>query len=176
MENRRTFALSLTLLGAISRLLPHPPNFTAVGASSLFAGAKLRGWQAYLVPLLAMIITDPIIAAFYGVPAFGKSRMFVYLSLMISVLIGRIIASRASVPRITAACLAGSLQFFLITNFGVWLGSSYYPQSAAGLGACYLAGLPFFERTALGDLFFTAILFGAYAWLAGRDKAVAAAA
>ena len=62
-SNWRPVALSLTVLGAIVRLLPHPPNFAPVGATSLFAGARLPVWQAYLVPLALMAITDPIVAS-----------------------------------------------------------------------------------------------------------------
>lgn len=67
-KNLRPIALSLIVVGAITRLLPHPGNFAPVGSTSLFAGARLRGWQAYLVPLILMAVTDPIRATFYGVP------------------------------------------------------------------------------------------------------------
>ena len=81
----RPLALSLTVLGAVARLLPHPPNFAPVGATSLFAGARLPGWQAYLVPLALMAITDPIKAAFYGVTPFTRYSLFIYGSFLISV-------------------------------------------------------------------------------------------
>ena len=46
--NRRPLALALTVAGAVARLVPHPWNFAPVGGMSLFAGARLRGWQALL--------------------------------------------------------------------------------------------------------------------------------
>src|SRR5579884_2932440 len=112
--NWRPAALSLTVLGAISRLMPHPPNFTAVGASSIFAGARLPAWQAYLVPLVLMGITDPIINASYGLPAYSAGRVWIYFSLLVSVWIGRRLRATEDVGRIAAAVFAGALQFFAI--------------------------------------------------------------
>jgi len=129
----RPVALSLTVLGALARLIPHPPNFAPVGATSLFAGARLPVWQAYLVPLVLMAITDPILAAFYGVPAYGKFQLFIYGSFLISVWLGRRLRNTQSVPRIAAFALANSIQFFLITNFPSWAMSNTYPRTLAGL-------------------------------------------
>jgi hypothetical protein len=177
--NWRPVALSLTTLGAIARLLPHPPNFAPVGAMSIFAGARLPGWQAYLVPLALMAITDPILAAFYGVHAFGTGQLFTYSSFLISVWLGRRLRRTENFVRIAALTLVSSAQFFLITNFGSWLADHHYPRTPAGLMACFAAGVPFFRWTLLSDLAYTAVLFGLYAWLtrtvAARERIAAAA-
>lgn len=169
MENnsssRRPVALTLTVLGALGRLLPHPPNFTPVGSVSLFAGARLPLWQAYLVPLIVMALTDPIVSLYYHVAPFTLSQVFIYSSLLISVWIGRRLCNSNSVARIGGAALLCSLQFFFITNFPVWLLGSLYPKTAAGLAACYTAGLPFLGWTVAGDLFYAGVLFGLHAWL-----------
>ena len=163
---REPIALSLTVLGGLARLLPHPPNFTPVGGVSLFAGARLPAWQAYLIPMVLMAVTDPIIGAFYGVAAYPRSQIFVYASFLISVFLGRTLRGAASVSRIGALTVINSIQFFVITNFGSWwLGSHTYPHNLAGLNACYIAALPFFRWTLAGDVFYTALLFGLYAWL-----------
>ena len=39
-----------------------------------------------------------------------------------------------------------------------------YPLTWQGLTQCYVAALPFLDKTVLGDLFWTAVLFGG-AWL-----------
>jgi hypothetical protein len=135
---------------------------------ALFGGAKLKGWQAYLVPLLAMLVTDPIRSLMEGgYPAYGWFTLVTYSSFMISVVLGRLFLQRsASVPRIASVALLGSLQFYLITNFPSWAGShSLYTHDWAGLLACYIAALPFFGRTLLADLFYTGVLFSAYALL-----------
>lgn len=163
--NWRPAALSLTVLGAAARLMPHPPNFAPVGATSLFAGARLPRWQAYLVPLALMAITDPILSSFYGVRPFTRAQIFIYASFLISVWLGRRLRNTESIPRIAAITILSSIQFFLITNFGSWLGSQWYPQTPAGLVSCYIAGIPFFGWTLASDILYTAVLFGLYAWL-----------
>src|SRR5271169_589036 len=110
-SNWRPVALSLTVLGAIVRLLPHPPNFAPVGALSLFAGARLRGWQAYLVPLALMAITDPLLGGY------SAATPLVYASFMINVWIGTRLRQTENPLWIGSAAVAGSVQFFLLTNF-----------------------------------------------------------
>jgi hypothetical protein len=178
-SNWRPVALSLTVLGAIVRLIPHPPNFAPVGATGLFAGARLPVWQAYLVPLALMAITDPILAAMYHVPAYSKYQIFVYGSFLISVWLGRRLRGSNSIARIGALSVINSMQFFLLTNFGSWLWFQGYPRTAAGLMTCYNAAIPFFGRTLGSDLIYTGVLFGLYAWLsrtvAAREHIVTAA-
>ena len=170
-SNWRPAALSLTVFGAIARLLPHPPNFAPVGATSVFAGARLPGWQAYLIPLALMAVTDPIIYASYGLPFSFQSRVWIYLSFLISVAIGRCLRRTDSPLRIGGALFASALQFFLISNFSSWLGHngvSLYPHTAAGLMTCYIAALPFFGWTLLSDLTYGAAFFSLHAWLSRR--------
>ncbi len=178
-SNWRPVALSLTVLGAIARLVPHPPNFAPVGATSLFAGARLPVWQAYLVPLVLMAITDPFYAAFYHVPAYSVFQVFTYGSFLIGVWLGRRIRATESISRIAAFSVLNSMQFFAITNFGSWLWFQGYPRTVDGLLSCYVAAIPFFGRTLVSDLIFTAVMFGLYAWLsrtvAARERHTAAA-
>lgn len=172
-------AFTLTIVAALLRLVPHPPNFAPVGSVALFGGARLRGWQAYLVPVLAMLVTDPILSHMSGFPAYSWASLVIYSCFLINVALGRIFLSRSSNPaRIAGIALAGSVQFYLITNFFVWLGdAALYPRSVSGLIECYIAAVPFFGWTVLGDIFYTAVLFGAYALLSrhvASEKAVAA--
>src|SRR3972149_2083691 len=87
-RNDTRLALGLTVLGGLARLIPHPANFTPVGALGLFAGARLAGWQAYAVPLALMAVTDPIIGAIYGFPAYSFVTIAIYASFLINVAIG----------------------------------------------------------------------------------------
>jgi len=161
----RPAALSLTVLGAIARLLPHPPNFAPVGATSVFAGARLPSWQAYLAPLALLAITDPIINSWYGLPAYSLGRLFVYGSFLISVWIGQRLCNTERTGRIALALLASAVQFFIISNFGTWFMGNWYAHTPAGLLACYTAAIPFFGWTLLGDFTYGAVLFGLHAWL-----------
>jgi hypothetical protein len=65
---------------------------------------------------------------------------------------------------VTGTMVACSLIFFLLSNVAVWAFSGMYPLTWQGLTQCYVAALPFLDKTVLGDLFWTAILFGG-AWL-----------
>src|SRR5271165_350625 len=170
-NNWRPAALALTVLGVISRLVPHPWNFTPVGSASLFSGARLAGGRAYLIPLAIMAITDPILNAVNHVPLFSYMQLFIYFSFGLSVLIGRFLWSTESAPRIALASLINSTQFFLITNFGVWAGSTQFAHTTAGLGACYVVAIPFFAYTVFGDLFFAGVIFGLHAWLSRTHTA-----
>lgn len=163
--NWRPAALSLTVLGAVVRLLPHPPNFAPVGATSLFSGARLPRWQAYLVPLALMAVTDPILSPVYGFKPYSKFLIFTYLSFLVSVTLGRLLRNTESIPRIAAVTVLNSIQFFLITNFGSWLWFQGYAHTAAGLASCYIAAIPFFGWTLASDILYTGVLFGLYAWL-----------
>jgi hypothetical protein len=171
--NYRTWkplSLSLIILGVLTRVLPHPPNLVAVGAASLFSGARLSGWRAYVVPVAIMAITEPILAAMYGFPVFTWVSPFVFGSFAVNVWIGSRLRHSESPWKIGAASLAGSTQFFLITNLAVWLwgGGHQYPHTIVGFALCYLAGLPYFARTLAGDLAYAGLLFGAHAWLSRK--------
>jgi hypothetical protein len=158
-NRRRPLALSLTVLGALARLLPHAPNFTPVGSVSLFGGARLRGWQAWLLPLVLMAVTDPLVGGY------SVATPWVYASFLISVWLGRYLRGSENALRIGGLCAVSSVQFFVITNFGMWLGTAMYPHTAGGLVACYVNAIPFFGRTLAGDLLYTGALFGLHAWL-----------
>jgi hypothetical protein len=153
----RPLAIGLVILGGLIRVTQHW-NFAPVGGMSLFSGARLRGWQAYLLPLLLMAITDPLVGGYSG------ATPWVYASFMVSVWIGSRIRRSENPAWIAGAAVAGSVQFFLITNFAVWLGT-LYPHTPAGLAACYTAAIPFFWRTLASDLFYSGVLFGLHAWL-----------
>ncbi|MEX2261029.1 MAG: DUF6580 family putative transport protein [Bryobacteraceae bacterium] len=159
----QTSAVTLTALGALARLIPHPPNFAPVGSVSLFAGARIAGWQAYLVPLVLMLATNLVLGAMQGFAPFSKATLVVCVSFLISVWIGRRLRGPLSAGRFTCAVLLSSTQFFLVTNFGTWLLETMYPKTAAGLVACYLAAIPFFGRTVVSDFLYSGVLFGTYA-------------
>ena len=85
-QSSNLVALSLTTLAAFARLVPHPPNFTPVGSVALFGGATLRGWQAYAVPVLAMLITDPLLSWMAGAHPYSVMSLVIYASFIISVI------------------------------------------------------------------------------------------
>ena len=168
IRKARPLALSLIAFGAIARLLPHAPNFVPVGAMSLYSGARLRSWQAYLIPVSILAATDPILGLIFGFKAFTAITPFVYASFLINVWIGRHLRQTERVWHIGGAALLGSLQFFVITNFAVWAAGHWYPYTLRGLAECYAVAIPFFRWTLAGDLGYAAALFGLHAWLSRK--------
>lgn len=162
---------ALILIAALSRLLPHWPNFTAVAAMGLFGGTLLQDRRlAIATPLIAMFISD----LFLG---FHSTMPFTYSALLLTTLIGMGMLRQLSAVRILGASLTASVVFFVISNFGVWLtsgGAWGYTQDLQGLLTCYLMAIPFFHYSLLGDLFFSAVLFGGFALLSQRFNALRA--
>ena len=149
--------LSAIIAAAALRLVPHPPNFSPIDAMALFSGAYLgRRSLAFVAPLGALLLSDALLGFYRGME-------FQYLSVALIVLLGSFALARRPALRVGAAALASSVLFFAITNFGTWLTSGMYPHSLAGLEACFVAAIPFFQNTLAGDLFYAALLFGGFA-------------
>lgn len=153
-HSRLAAILAAILVAATLRLVPHPPNFTPIGAMALFSGAYLgrKGLIAFAAPLGALLLSDLVLGFYRGMPT-------VYFSVALVVIIGWLSLQRVSPLRIGAAAIASSVLFFVVTNFGMWLSSGFYPRTLAGLEACYIAAIPFFQNTIAGDLFYAALLF-----------------
>lgn len=158
MLNPRAAALIIAILGAaIFRLIPHPPNFSPIAAMALFGGAYLpRRWMGFVAPLGALLLSDLVLGFYSGMA-------IVYGSVALIVVMGWLLASKRSPARVGLVTFAGSVLFYLLTNFGVWASGTLYPKTAEGLLACYVAALPFFQNSVAGDLFFAALLFGGFA-------------
>ena len=156
-NNSRILALlSAILIAAALRLVPHPPNFTPIGAMALFSGAYLgRRALAFVAPLAAMLLSDAVLGFYSGM-------WVTYLAVALVALLGAIALQKRTPVRIGLAAVAGSALFFLVSNFGTWALSGMYPHTAAGLAACYVAAIPFFQNTLAGDLFYATLLFGGF--------------
>jgi hypothetical protein len=158
----RWIAPGLTVAAALVRLAPHPWNFTPVESMAIYGGARLAGWQAWVLSLAVMALTDPIASWMLGYPAYSSMTAIIYACLLINVFLGRkVIGAKRSVARIGAATLTGSTVFFLVTNLFVWLGGplAMYPRTLAGLEQCYAAAIPFFGWTLAGNFFYAAVFF-----------------
>ena len=154
---RLAVLLSAIVAAAALRLVPHPPNFSPIDAMALFSGAYLgRRAIAFVAPLAALLLSDMVLGFYRGMPT-------VYATVALIVVIGWWLSSRRTPLRIAGAAIASSVTFFLLTNFGMWLFSGFYPLTTAGLAACYVAAIPFFQNTVAGDLFYAALLFGGFA-------------
>ena len=154
---RFIFVSSAVLLAGLSRLMPHPPNFTPIAAMALFCGANCTNkYTAFIIPILAMLLSDFIIG-------FHNTLIPVYISLCFIVLIGfGLVGKTNKVSSLFVASVSSSILFFVITNLAVWYYGVLYPKNFIGLTECYLMAIPFFKNTILGDIFFSSILFGSF--------------
>jgi hypothetical protein len=164
-------ALSVIIVAALLRLLPHWPNLTPIAAMALFAGTYIDKKQyAFAIPLAAMVASDLVIGLHANILA-------VYAGFSITVLIGMAIRKRVNVGSVVVASLISAVVFFLITNFSSWLVDRLYPhpmypQTFAGLLECYGMGLAFFRdftqgisfflNDFIGTLFYSAVFYGAF--------------
>lgn len=180
--NLRTGLLVLlVLLAALSRLIPHMPNFSPLAAISLFGAAYFKKtWQAFLIPIAAtwlsdLLINNVVYAAYF--PSFTwlyPGFYWQYGSYLLIALSGLLMLKKVNITRVVGAGLMATAIFFLVTNFAVWLGSKTYSQNRAGLISCYVAGIPFIKGTLLGNLVYSGALFGTFAWMQQRYKLVSA--
>ncbi|ADG66865.1 hypothetical protein Plim_1022 [Planctopirus limnophila DSM 3776] len=145
---------ALVLLAILARFIPHPPNFSPVGAVALFSGAFLtQRWFALLIPIAILTISDAFIGFHSLVPV-------VYGCFLINVLIGRWVGGHSNPLVLAGAALAGSIQFFLITNLANWW--TYYPHTREGFLENYILAIPYFQNSVMSDLLFTTVLFGGW--------------
>ncbi|MGV0035595.1 MAG: DUF6580 family putative transport protein [Candidatus Azotimanducaceae bacterium WSBS_2022_MAG_OTU7] len=152
--NKSKLILLLVVTVAIARLLPHPYNFTPIGAFALFSGAYITDKRFILLPLAALLIGD-LLTGFYS----AVVMVFVYLGFAGSAAVGRLFLSRKRTPfRFVAGVLSGAIVFYLVSNIGMWWVA--FPTDINGLLACWIEGLPFLTRTIAGDFFYAALIFG----------------
>ena len=169
--NLQTGIISIIiLLASFTRIMPHPPNFSPMAAIGLFGAAHFaKKWQAFLIPLIGIWISDLVINNFvYS----SHSSNFVwfyggfywqYISYVFIIFAGLFIFNKGiSVTNTLGGMVSSSGIFFLFSNFGVWAGGAMYTKNISGLITCYAAGIPFIHNTIISDALFTTVLFGTY--------------
>ncbi len=147
---------------------------------ALLGGAYYRKRiMAYLVPIFSLYISDFVLNNFVyrsffpdneGLVWFSDFMIYTYLGTLGIVVLGSLILNKVSLPRMIGGALAGTVLFFLVSNFGVWIApTSLFPKSIAGLMSCYTAGLPFLQTSLIGNLVFTLVLFTGYEVLTQKN-------
>ena len=151
---KEIFPISLILILAFARLIPHPPNFTPIIAVAIVSGYFFKNINLSLLTLLiAMLISDLFIG-------FYENVIFVYASLLLITFVFHKISNKISFKNLFIYGFAGSFIFFVVSNFGVWaLGSPgvydiVYEKSLSGLIECYILAIPFFGNTFMSTLIF----------------------
>ena len=168
---KEIFPISLILILAFARLIPHPPNFTPIIAVALVSGYFFKNINLSLLILLVAMLLSDLFIGFY------ENMIFVYTSLLLITFVFHKISKKINFKNLFIYCFAGSLIFFIVSNFGVWaLGSPgvydiAYEKSLSGLIQCYILAIPFFGNTFLSTVIFSypAIFF--YKSLTTRSSA-----
>lgn len=143
------------VLGVLSRLLPHPPNFSPVAMMALFGGTYLSKKQALTIPLLIMVVSD-VFLGLHGL------IWWTWGSFLLISLVGVGLKKHLGLAVTVGKAFAGSVLFFLVTNFGVWASTNWYSHTLNGLADCFIAAIPFFRNTLAGDFSYFLIFFGGF--------------
>ena len=175
VQGNITLIIAMIFVAIMSRLIPHYPNFTAVGAVALFGGAYLSKKWAFVIPLLALFISDLLLnnlmyAQYYdGFAMFTSGAIWTYAAFALVIGVGITVLSKVSGTRFLGASVIAAVLFFVVTNLGVWASSAMYAKDITGLIACFTAAVPFFWNTLMGNLLFGSVLFGAYEFIIQRQ-------
>lgn len=133
-------------------------GFTPITASLLFFGARGSRKQMW-IPLALMVGGDLLLTRFVYTYPFTWDQVVVWAWYAAVLWLGTNLRENAKPVRIILAALAGSVSFFLLTNFAFWATGIMYPRTLDGLLTCYAAAIPFFRRGLEGDLLFTCAMF-----------------
>ena len=143
--------ICLIIVLSLSRLIPHPWNFTPILAMGIFSGFYFKNFiLSSFIVVFSMFVGD----LFLG---FHSTMFFTYTSLIIAVVLGRLI-KKFKFTEILFYGLASSVCFFLVTNFGAWLTLEMYEKSFAGLLQSYILAIPFFHNTLISTFLYLILL------------------
>ena len=166
---KEIFPISLIVILAFARLIPHPPNFTPIIAVAIISGYFFKNINLSILTLLVAMLISDLFIGFY------ENMIFVYVSLLLITFVFYKISNKINFKNFFAYGFVGSLIFFLVSNFGVWaLGSPgvydiAYEKSLSGLVQCYILAIPFFGNTFLSTVIFSYPVIFIYRSLATRS-------
>lgn len=156
LQNRYLVAILFVVVCLLTRLAPHPANFTAIGALALWSNRFFPNRiGAFLLPLIALFLSDLVLG-------FHSTMVWVYGAFALVSVMSLWLDPAKSALQLLPATLLGSLLFFVVTNFGVWISGELYPMNLNGLKECYVMAIPFFKNQLLGDFTYSAVCYFVY--------------
>jgi hypothetical protein len=172
--------ISAIAVAALFRLIPHWPNFTPMATIALMGGALVANrFLGFIIPLIALLISDVLTVTLINYRWISledyftsPSTLILYASFIAITTLGLLLRNRQSWSNLATASLASALIFFLLSNFGDWLGNTL-PKTFAGLLATYELGIPFFSYNLLGNLFYTFLFFGIFHFIYSKNQQLA---
>ena len=149
MYNKFFYLLFFVTILALTRIIPHPPNFTPILASAIIAPLLIRDRLfGMAIPIFAMFISDIIIG-------FHPYQFVIYSTILLIALVSPM---RKNYFGLGLMAIGGSVFFFITSNFAVWIIWDYYPKTIDGLINCYTLAIPFFKNTLISTFLFTTLL------------------
>ena len=152
----------IVLLAVLARFIPHIPNFSPVYGALLFGGAHLRKRDSIWFPLVLLGASDFVLTTVIYRMSIGWAELIQIAAFAAIAMIGWLLRPKVTLRRFLFACVTGPAAFYLISNFGVWLGWHTYPLTWAGLVQCYVAGIPYYGYSLGSTFLFAGVLFGLY--------------
>jgi len=162
----------LIVLAVLFRFVPHIHNFSPVYGALLFGGAHLKKRDAIWFPVVLLGLSDIILTNLIYRLNIGWLELVQMAAFASIALIGELLRNRTSWGLLLGACVASALSFYLISNFGVWLGWNSYPHTWQGLVQCYIAAIPWYRQTLIGTCVYSGLFFGCYEIYAARQRAL----
>lgn len=170
----------LIVVAAVSRIMMfNIAGFAPQMAMALFGGAiiKDKKW-ALALPLFSLLLSDLIMHFLFsrGIverAGFYSGQWAVYLCFAVITLYGFLLR-KINVKNIILFSISGSVLFFLLSNFFVWIGGGGFqrPLTFDGMLLCYWDALLYYRdhglikgfigNQVLGDLAWSLALFGGY--------------
>ena len=148
------FPILLIFVLALSRLIPHPPNFTPIISVAILSSFFFKNINlSILVILISMFISDLLIG-------FHDYVFFTYIPLVVIAIVFK--EKILKYKNILIYSVTGVIIFYLISNFGVWFLSKNYEENIQGLISCYIAGLPFLKNSLFSTIFYTYLTFSIF--------------
>jgi hypothetical protein len=165
LVNGGLVSLPYLLIAAVAVLrltMWHPFNVVPVFSCILFFGAA-RPRREFLVPLVALIGADISLTTQIYHYALSIDQTVTWAWYLVVILLGdRILRNASSMMPVAGTSLLASIGFFLTSNLAVWMSWNMYPKSLSGLGACYVAALPFFRNSLVSETACSVLIFNVW--------------
>jgi hypothetical protein len=161
--------IAFRLLGAVGDL----PNFSPLPALLLCSVVFLPGRRAWLLPLGAWALTDPLVSLLQGHAPLGSHHASLLLGLAATFALATLLRKKPATWPMLGGAVAAALVFYLLTNTVSFLADPLYPKTAtgfiqaqwtgpAGFGPTWL----FLRNAVAANLLFTALFLAAHrSWL-----------
>lgn len=180
MENKNyrtpVLLLFMLLIVGLRVIMPLSPDFkfiagfSGIGAAALFGGAYFKNKvNAFLFPILVLFASDLGLVLTMGVDyGFYGGMQYTYIAFILMILVGHLMIKKVTIQNVFIATLVGVLIHWVVSDIGVWYGSTIYPQTAIGFWECLVAAIPYEKNFLYGTLGYSILLFGIFETLKAK--------